>query len=134
MRAASDGGVMAANRRTWGKASASDGDELPVLTPGRTQPIGDLAQRGVGLDGLDDRGHEVAGRAGGLLEPGQRPLTGRTVALGAEPLDALDLLGLGAGGDLLEGRRWSRIVHVAVDPHDHHLPPLHAALDAPPPP
>src|SRR6266498_3815717 len=83
----------------------SDGDELAVLAPGDPQSIADLTDRGVGLDGLDDRGQQVVSTPRGVLEALERPRPGRRIALGADSSDALDLTALPFRIDPLELRR-----------------------------
>ena len=121
-------GGRAESRGASRERRPSDGQELAMLAPGGSEAVADLAQRRVGLHGLDHRRQDVLAAAGGRLEPGQRSVPGHGIAVGADPAQALDLAPLAVRVDVLGRRRFGRrVVDEPVEP-DHDLL---AGLDRP---
>ncbi len=106
-----------------------DRDELAVLAPGHAQPVGDLTDRRVGADRGQDRGHEVAVRAGHPLQLVHRGRPGRLGALTPDLPNPLDLASLAVGVDLLGGRRADFVVAELVDAHDDLVARVDRPLD-----
>src|SRR2546425_7641345 len=87
------GHVPRPDRGTW-----LEDRRLAPDAPDLAEGVAHLAHRHVGAGSVDDRAHQVAVVAGGvLLQPGERRFDRRGVALRLERLHAVDLL-------LLEGR------------------------------
>src|SRR5436309_2234892 len=70
----------------------SDRGKRLVLAEDRAHRAADLSQRAVGVNGVDDRGHQVLITLCRAFEPGQRGVGGGAVTLRAEPEQLLVLL------------------------------------------
>src|SRR3990170_347223 len=73
---------------------ASNGPDLLVLAEDAPQPVADLAQRGVGLDRLEEGRHQVVAAARRVGQPGQGPLGRAPVPARPPPPHPRDLVPL----------------------------------------
>src|ERR1035437_9523967 len=101
-----------------------------MLAPDHAEPVADLPERRVGLDGLDHGRQQVLLSTGAFFEPGHGRCPGHRVSLRPNPAHALALAALAFGVDLLERRRGSFLVAELVDAHYHLGAALHRPLDA----
>src|SRR5207237_1111655 len=132
------GGPCRADERRPGAArsgrtsAASDRDQLAVDAEGGPEAVADLADRRMGLDGVDHRAEDVLLAAGRLLESVQRGAPGGSVTLRSNPPDALDLAALPFRVDSLERRTRLAgfVVPKAVDSDDDEVAPLDRLLNA----
>src|SRR4029077_8523528 len=81
----------------------SDDNRLLVFAEGAAEGVGNFADRGERLDGVEDGGHQVFGGAGAALDFGESGLVFGGIAAGAESVEARDLRSFDFGVDLEGG-------------------------------
>src|SRR5512139_2954001 len=124
-------GTFAAADFGSGMACLLDSDQLAVDAPRPPEEVGDLADGGIGRDGLDDRREQVALALRLVLQPAHRRGPGDAIAAGADRAQALDLATLALRVDAQDRRpRAGLLVREAVDAHDDAIAALDLALDA----
>src|SRR3954470_11442708 len=93
-------------RSFWNiRSLSSDRDQLAVLSEGHAEPVADLAERGVGFHGVDDRWYQVVLGARRPVECVHRRRPAAVIALEPKAADAVGLIELGLRVDPLQWRR-----------------------------
>src|SRR5687768_8319033 len=97
-----------------------DGDQLAMLTPRDAQPVTDLADRGVGLDRLDEGGNQIVPGPRSVVEAPKGCLPRRGFAPCPDAPEAIDLTALRLRVDSLDPRAGDGVVAETV--HADHDP------------